>query len=65
MVGILNVKVFHGHYFVLEFGAGVVGAAVMAAILGLIVLKSKDVYFMMIILAASMMLWASHSSGAP
>jgi branched-chain amino acid transport system permease protein len=57
VVGILNVKVLHGHYFGFEFAAGLVSAALMAAILGFIVLKAKDVYFLMITLAASMMLW--------
>ena len=57
VVGLLNVKVFHGCNFGIELTAGVVSAAVMASILGLIVLRSKDVYFLMILLASSMMLW--------
>ncbi len=57
VVGILNVKVFNGCNFGIELIAGVVSAAIMAAILGLIVLRSKGVYFLMILLASSMMLW--------
>lgn len=55
--GILNVKVFHGCNFGIELIAGVFSAACMAALLGLIVLKSRGVYFLMILLASSMMLW--------
>jgi branched-chain amino acid transport system permease protein len=57
VVGILNVKVFNGCNFGVELTAGVVSAALMAAILGLIVLRSRGVYFLMILLASSMMLW--------
>jgi branched-chain amino acid transport system permease protein len=55
--GILNVKVFNGCNFGIELTAGIVSAAAMAAILGLIVLRSRGVYFLMILLASSMMLW--------
>jgi branched-chain amino acid transport system permease protein len=57
VAGLLNVKVFNGSHFGIELTAGVVSAALMAAILGLIVLRSRGVYFLMILLASSMMLW--------
>jgi len=57
VAAILNVKVFNGCNFGIELTAGVVSAAAMAAILGLIVLRSRGVYFLMILLASSMMLW--------
>lgn len=57
MVGILNVKVFKGCNFGVELIAGILSAAVVASILGLIVLRSKELYFLMILLASSMMLW--------
>ena len=57
VVGILNVKVFHGPHLGIELTAGVLSAALTAAILGLIVLRSTGVYLLMILLASSMMLW--------
>jgi branched-chain amino acid transport system permease protein len=57
VVGILNVKVLSGGNFAIEFIAAICAAAIVAAVLGLIVLRSKGVYFLMILLAASMMLW--------
>jgi branched-chain amino acid transport system permease protein len=57
VAAILNVKVFKGCNFGIELTAGVISAALMAAILGLIVLRSRGVYFLMIVLACSMMLW--------
>ena len=57
VVGILNVKVLNGSHFAIEFIAGLCAAAIVAAVLGLIVLRSKGVYFLMILLASSMMLW--------
>ena len=57
VVGILNVKVFKGCYFGVELIAGTLSAAVVAALLGLIVLRSKEVYLLMILMASSMMLW--------
>jgi len=56
-VGLLNVKILNGGNFGIELIVGVVSAGFMAAILGLIVLRSKGVYFLMILLASSMMLW--------
>jgi branched-chain amino acid transport system permease protein len=57
IVGLLNVKVFKGCNFGIELVAGILSAAIVACILGLIVLRSKDVYLLMILLASSMMLW--------
>ena len=57
VAAILNVKVFGGCNFGIELAAGVLSAALMAALLGLIVLRSRGVYFLMILLASSMMLW--------
>jgi branched-chain amino acid transport system permease protein len=56
-VAILNVKVFHGPHLGVELTAGVLSAALTAAILGLIVLRSTGVYLLMILMASSMMLW--------
>lgn len=56
-VGILNVKVFKGSYFGIEMTAGIISSAIVAATLGLIVLRSKGTYLLMILLASSMMLW--------
>jgi len=57
VAGILNVKVFHGPHLGTELVSGVVAAALTAAILGLIVLRSTGVYLLMILMASSMMLW--------
>ena len=57
VVGVLNVKVFHGPHLGVELVSGVLGAAITAAILGLIVLRSAGVYLLMILMASSMMLW--------
>jgi len=57
MVGILNVKIFKGCNFGVELITGILSAAVVASILGLIVLRSKEVYLLMILMASSMMLW--------
>lgn len=57
VVGILNTRIFHTSNFGLEFVAGVAAAVVLALLLGLIVLRSRDVYLLMILLASSMMLW--------
>jgi branched-chain amino acid transport system permease protein len=57
VVAILNVKIFKGCHFGVELSAGVLSAAFVAAVFGLIVLRSKGTYFLMILLASSMMLW--------
>lgn len=57
VVAILDVKVFKGSYLWIELTAGMISAAIVAAALGLIVLRSKGTYLLMILLASSMMLW--------
>jgi branched-chain amino acid transport system permease protein len=57
VVAILNVKVFKGCHFGVELPAAILAAALVAAVLGLIVLRSRGTYFMMILVASSMMLW--------
>ena len=57
VVAILNVKVFKGPHFTVELIAGILSAAFVAAIFGLFVLRSRQTYFLMILLASSMMLW--------
>ncbi len=57
IVAIINVKVFHGPHFAIELPAGVLAAAVVAALIGLIVLRNTGTYLLMILLASSMMLW--------
>jgi branched-chain amino acid transport system permease protein len=57
IVAILNVKIFHGPHFAVELSAGVLSAAIVAAIFGLIVLRNTGTYLLMILLASSMMLW--------
>jgi branched-chain amino acid transport system permease protein len=57
IVAILNVKIFHSSHFGLELLAGILSGAVVAAILGLIVLRSSGTYLLMILLASSMMVW--------
>jgi len=57
VVGVLNVKVFKGCCFGVELVSGIFSAAVVAALLGLIVLRSREVYLLMILMASSMMLW--------
>jgi branched-chain amino acid transport system permease protein len=57
VVGILNTRLSHGAYFALEMISGVLASATLAALLGLIVLRSREIYLLMILLASSMMLW--------
>lgn len=57
VAGLLNVKIFGGSNFGVELLAGILSAAVIAAILGLFVLRSTGTYLLMILLASSMMLW--------
>jgi branched-chain amino acid transport system permease protein len=56
----LNVKVFQAEgisQFGMEILAGIVCAAVIAAIFGLLVLHTRGIYFLMLTLALSMLLW--------
>ncbi len=57
IAAILNVRVFHGPHFATELVAGVLAAALVAAIFGLIVLRNTGTYLLMILMASSMMLW--------
>jgi len=57
MVGILNVKILQGSHFALELGAGLLFAALIAAFFGLLVLRTKGIYFPMLTLALSLTLW--------
>ena len=57
MVAVLNVKIFKMSHFGIELAGGVLSAAIVAAILGLIVLRSRGTYLLMILMASSMMLW--------
>jgi len=57
MVAVLNVKVFKTCHFGVEFVTGILSAGAVAAILGLIVLRSRGTYLLMILMASSMMLW--------
>ena len=61
-VAILNVKVFHN--FAVEFLSGLVAVAIVAMIFGLLVLRSKGIYFLMVTLALSMLLWGLASRWA-
>jgi branched-chain amino acid transport system permease protein len=57
VVAILNVKLFKGSYFTVELLAGILSAVCVAALFGLYVLRSRQTYFLMILLASSMMIW--------
>lgn len=57
MVGILNVKVLQGSHFALELSSGLFFAALLAACFGLLVLRTKGIYFPMLTLALSLTLW--------
>jgi len=61
-VAIINVKVVHN--FPIEFLSGLAAATVVAAIFGLLALRAKGVYFLMITLALSMLLWGLASRWA-
>ncbi len=57
MVGILDVKLLQESNFALEMVAGLAFAAILAAIFGLLVLRTKGIYFPMLTLALSLTLW--------
>ena len=57
VVGILNVKVLQESNFPLEMGAGLLFSAIVAAIFGLLVLRTKGIYFPILTLALSLTLW--------
>ncbi len=56
-VGIMQIKVIKISFFGLELFGGLLSAAIVASLLGLIVLRSRGVYLLMILMASSMMLW--------
>lgn len=58
MVAILNVKVLHAGSFGLELAAGIVFAALVAALFGPLTLRTRGIYFLMVTLSLSMVLWA-------
>jgi branched-chain amino acid transport system permease protein len=62
VVAIINVKVFNN--FTVEFLSGLAAAAILAAIFGLLALRTKGIYFLMVTLALSMLLWALASRWA-
>ncbi len=57
MVGILNAKVFDGGNFGIELAAGLAFAAIVSAVFGLLALRCRADYFLMVTLALSMTLW--------
>lgn len=56
-IALLNVRIFHGSSFFIEFGSGIIMSIICAATLGLIVVRTKGVYFMMVTLALGEMFW--------
>jgi branched-chain amino acid transport system permease protein len=62
VVAIINVKLFHN--FAVEFLTGLAAAAIIAAIFGLLALRTRGIYFLMVTLALSMLLWALASRWA-
>jgi len=56
-MALLSLKIFHGSMPFIGFAAGIVAAILCAAILGLIVVRTKGVYFMMVTLALGQMFW--------
>jgi branched-chain amino acid transport system permease protein len=59
-VGILNVKVFHN--FGWELMSGLLAAGIIASAFGLLTVRNRGVYFLMITLALSMVLWGLASN---
>ena len=57
IVGILDVKIFQGSQFPFDIIAGLLFAAALAAFFGLLVLRTKGIYFSMLTLALSLTLW--------
>jgi branched-chain amino acid transport system permease protein len=60
LVAILNVKVFQQaglSEFAVEFSSALMASLVAAALLGLIVLHTRGIYFLMLTMAISMLLW--------
>jgi branched-chain amino acid transport system permease protein len=57
IVAILNVKVLHAGSFGVELAAGIVFAAIVAALFGPLALRTRGIYFLMVTLSLSMVLW--------
>jgi branched-chain amino acid transport system permease protein len=58
VIAVLNAKILQGSNLVLEMPAALVSAALVAAIIGLLVVRTKGIYFLMLTLSLSMILWA-------
>jgi len=56
-VGLLSLRIFHGSSPFIEFGLGILASILLAAIVGLFVVRTKGVYFMMVTLALGQMFW--------
>ena len=56
-VALLNLRVFHGSNPFLEFATGLLASIFLAAILGIMVVRTRGVYFMMVTLALGEMFW--------
>ena len=56
-VALLNLEIFQGAHPFLELGAGIIASLLCAALLGLIIVRAKGVYFMMVTLAIGEMFW--------
>ena len=61
-VAIINVKVLN--HFAVEFVSGLVAAAIVAAIFGILALRTKGIYFLMVTLALSVLMWGLASRWA-
>lgn len=57
-VAILNVRILHASSFGTELAAGLLVAALVAAVFGLLALRTRGIYFLMVTLSLSMVLWA-------
>jgi len=57
VVGILDVKIFQGTHFPFDMIVGLLFAAALAAFFGLLVLRTRGIYFSMLTLALSLTLW--------
>jgi branched-chain amino acid transport system permease protein len=58
MVALLNVKVLPSGGFGMELAAGILFAALVAALFGPLALRTRGIYFLMVTLSLSMVLWA-------
>lgn len=57
VAAILNVKIFQESHFILEMLSGIIFTTVLASFFGLLVLRTKGLYFPMLTLALSLTLW--------